>query len=125
VGSNRTISNLNAPFQKPDDAKIEEVEVTDPDHPLFGKSFPVLSVSRGTSDSSHVFVRYRDGIMLRIARRSTNLSTLGNNAPRSKLTAHALRDLFTLVKEYESCLPRRRKSGNSSRRKSGKKSSKN
>src|SRR5262245_20778962 len=125
TGSNPTTSYLDAPFKKPDDANINGVEVTDPAHPLFGRTFQVLPVSRGTSDSSHVFVRYRDGIMLRIVRRATNLSTLGNNAPCSKLTAHAVRDFLTLVKEYESCPPRPRKSGNSSRRRSGKKSSKN
>jgi hypothetical protein len=41
------------------------------------------------------------------------------------MTALALRDFLTLVKEYESCAPRPRESGHSSRRRSGKKSSKN
>ena len=100
------------------------MQVTDPAHPLFGRTFQVLSVSRGTSDSSHVFVGYRDGIVLRIPRRATSLSALGQDTPYSKLCVAAVRELLSLVKEYESCPRRPRKSGRGSRRRSSKKSSK-
>ena len=58
--------------------------MTDPAHPLFGQTFQVLSVSRGTNDSSHVFVRYRDDITLRIPRRVTSLATFVNHAERAQ-----------------------------------------
>ena len=96
--------------------------MTDPAHPLFGQTFQVLSVSRGTSDSSHVFVRYRDDITLRIPRRATNFATLGDAAPRIKLCLVAVEEFLSLVKEYESCPRRPRKSGRRSACRSDKRS---
>jgi hypothetical protein len=99
------------------------VKVTDPTHPLFSKSFELLSTTRGILGTGFVIVRYRHGVTLRIPIPATSLSVLVADAPRSKLSANAVRDLLALVKEYELCLPRPRKFGKASRRKSGKKSS--
>ena len=100
------------------------VEVTDPTHPLFPRKFQLLSVSRGTCGTVHVFVRYRRDVNLRLPLRCTNLSDLEKNTLRSKLTAEAVRDLLALVKENELCQHQPRKSGKMSRRKCGKKSTK-
>jgi hypothetical protein len=101
------------------------VEVTDPTHPLFRREFELLSVSHGSRATAHVTVRYRGDNSLRFPLLSTSLSGLGENAIRSKLTGEAARDLLALVKEYESCQRRPRKSGGASRSRCGKKSSNN
>lgn len=105
-------------------ASDELVEITDASHPLYLRSFELLSITPGVLGTGFVTVRYRDNVAIRIPLPATNLSDFVHDAPRSKLTAEAVRDLLALAKEYESCLTRPRKSGKTSRRKSGKKSSK-
>ena len=73
----------------------------------------------------HVFVRYRDGIVLRVPFRASNLSTWINDQPVAKLSVVAVQEIVALVKEYESCRRPSKKSGRSSRRTSGKNSSRN
>ncbi len=75
----------------------------DPTHPLFGRRFAVISVSRSKSDSAIVTVRFRDGITLRIPLRVTNISGLVTNSLRATLTDSAVREFLELVKEYQSC----------------------
>jgi hypothetical protein len=99
--------------------------VTDPTHPLFGRKFEILSVSSGTCGTARVTVRFRDETPLRLLLHFTSLSSLGKNMVYSQLTVDAARELLALVKEYESCPPRPRKSGTTSHRKSAKQSSTN
>jgi hypothetical protein len=90
--------------------------VTDPTHPLFGRRFPVLSISHPPQRPGQVLVAYREGMRLRIPILATNLVP-GNPAPlfRSKLTRAALLDLLSLVKECEgSCPDQRSASGTGS-----------
>ena len=77
----------------------DEVEVTDPTHPLFGRRFPVLSVSRQTRDSAVVFVAYRDTMRLRIPVSSTSLAACQVRPLRTKWTREAVRELLSLVTE--------------------------
>jgi len=53
--------------------------VTDPAHPLYGRQFEIVSAAR--NPDGHVFVRYRDGIVLRLPRAATSLLTLDRDAP--------------------------------------------
>ena len=103
----------------------DEIEVTDPFHPLYGRRFKVHSLTGGAVETARVYVEYRDGIRLLILRRSTNLSHLDPARPRTKLTTAAVKEFLALVKEYEPCPSRPRKSGPVSRRQSGKRSSGN
>lgn len=77
-------------------------------------------------DVAHVFVSYRDDIVLRIPIAATTLSPLGCRTPRSKLSAPAVEEFLALVKEYELCPAQRKskptKSGPPSRHKSNSKS---
>lgn len=116
---------LNAPVDSRRDASGDSIEVTDPAHPLFGRIFPLLSVTRGDGESSPVLVRYRDGIALSIPRRSTSLSVLARYTPHSKLCTVAVQELLGLVKEYESCACPPNTSGRRLGRRSSEKSSKN
>ncbi len=101
--------------------------MTDPAHPLYGRQFEIVSAAR--NPDGHVFVRYRDGIVLRLPRAATSLLTLDRDAPCAKLCRSAVVELIALVKEYESCPKVRRspraESGQRSRPKTGKKSSRN
>src|SRR3954464_14903971 len=45
MGTTSTTTLVDAPFQKPAERGLTEVEVTDPGHPLFGRRFAVVSVS--------------------------------------------------------------------------------
>ncbi len=100
---------------------LEEVLVTDPRHPLYGRRFAVHTVTGGDIQSARVFVVYRGDQRLMILREATNLSVLERTDVRSKLSARVVRDFLALVKEYELCLPVPNSSGSVSRRRSRKK----
>jgi hypothetical protein len=72
-------------------------------------------------EAASVFVRRKDGIVLRIPLRATNLSTLANHTPRAKLCASAVAEFLTLAKEYDLCS----QSENGAPTKSGRRSTKN
>lgn len=99
---------------------LDEVLVTDPGHPLYGRRFPVHTVTGGDAHSARVFVVYRGDHRLMILRAATNLSILVRTEPRSKLSARAVREFLTLVKEYELCPRVPVSSGHVSRRRSRK-----
>ena len=101
------------------------VTITAPGHPLYPRSFELVSVTHGGRGAGLVEILYRDGITLRVPLNVTSLSVLVEEEPRSKLTANAVRDLLALVKEYESCLPPPKTSGKRPRRRSEKKLSRN
>lgn len=96
--------------------------MTDPGHPLFGRRFPVHSVTGGDIQTARVYVVYRGDQRLMILREDTNLSVLERTDVRSKLSARVVRDFLALVKEYELCLPAPKLSGSVSRKRGRKKS---
>ena len=101
----RTIQQLNAPFKNPLEEDVTEIEVTDPTHPLFGRCFPVLSISTPQRDSGgHVIVSYREDMSLRIPFFSTNLAPY-RPAGQTKLTLAALTDLISLAEQCEVLCP--------------------
>ncbi len=74
--------------------------MTDPAHPLFGRRFPVLTVSASPQTGGYVFVSYRQGLVLRIERAATQLAP-PRLAGRTKLTAAALEELVALARECD------------------------
>lgn len=94
----RTSPQLNALFKNPPAEEVAEIEVTDPAHPLFGRRFPLRSISAPVQGEAHVFVAYRGHMTLRLACAATNLS-----APRpgrsTKLTLEAITDFLALAEE--------------------------
>ena len=88
-------------FNNPPESLPEEVEVTDPTHPLFGRRFPVLSVSRQTRNAAVVFVAYRDMMRLRIPVSSTSLAPCHIDPPRTKWTLEAVQEFLSLLTEGE------------------------
>jgi hypothetical protein len=92
-----------------------EIEVTDPTHPLYGRRFPVHSISHPVHGLGHVFVMYRQDVQLRIPLASTNLVACPRVTRPTKFTLVAIRQVLSLVKEWETpCLTDPQPSGNES-----------
>ncbi len=101
-----TTHQVNTPLKHQErEAPAEEVEVTDPTHPLFGRRFEILSIHDDPGLVGHVLVSYRGHISLRIELRSTSLAPSPPLAsPATKLTSQALTDLAQLTSELaEQC----------------------
>ena len=79
---------------------MTEVEVTDPTHPLFGRRFPVLSISSAPNAVGFVYVTYREYITLRIPRDATNLAP-ARSTLETKLTVAAVEQLVSVAGECE------------------------
>src|SRR5512135_2630191 len=94
----RTKPYLDTPFNNPPAPTPEEVEVTDPTHPLFGRRFPVLSISRQLQSPPSVLVAYRETMRLRIPVSSTSLASQ-THTPGTKWAREAVREFLSLVQE--------------------------
>jgi hypothetical protein len=90
--------------------------VTDPTHPLFGRRFLVLSITRPPHSPGHVFVAYRDAMQLRIPVASTSLMASRIPPPGTKWTPDAIRELLSLIQEGETPCRCPQTSGRSSRK---------
>lgn len=113
----RTTQQHDAQFKNPPDESPNEIEVTDPLHPLFGRRFSILSISHPPQRPGHVVVAYRDFMRLRIPVQSTNLAPHTVSRLRTQLTRAALFDLLALLKECEDpCPAHPEASGNDSRK---------
>jgi len=86
-------------------ASPEEVDVTDPSHPLYGRRFPVHSISHPAHGPGHVFVTYRGHVRLRIPLSATNLAPCPRRLPPTKFTPETIRQLLSLVKEWDTPCP--------------------
>jgi hypothetical protein len=86
-------------------ADAGEIEVIDPTHPLYGRRFPVHSVSHPPDGHGHVFVFYREHIHLRIPLAATNLAPGRRASHPTKFTLEAIQQLLSLMKEDESLCP--------------------
>jgi hypothetical protein len=83
----------------------DEIEVTDPTHPLFGRRFPIVSVSHPLQRPGHVVVAYRDFMRLRISVQATNLTADIGSQVRTQFTREAILALLALLKECEDSCP--------------------
>jgi hypothetical protein len=102
--SRRTIYQLNTLFKNPDDAGLTEIEVTDARHPLFGRRFPLISMSASPHGPGHVLVEYRDSMALCIPLAAT---TLAPSQPLvlTKLSGEAVAELLMVAGECEALCP--------------------
>ena len=83
---------------------MTEVEVTDPTHALFGRRFPLLSVTSTPLRTEHVLVGFRGHMALRIPVSATNLA-LARPCLGSKLTLAAITELISLAEQCEVLCP--------------------
>src|SRR5919112_4801578 len=87
-----TIPLLDTPI-RPKNTRSKQITITDPAHPLYGRSFPLVSVSGSQHGSGHAYVDDRGRAVLRIAIVATSLHPASPAIPRSKLSLDAIRDL--------------------------------
>ena len=99
-GSHPSIPQVNTPFDKPRQNERAEVEVTDPRHPLYGRSYAIQKVQGREQAGQYVFVKYGEHAVLRIEIEATNLVAA---EPRlsSKLSLSAIKALVDLVQQEE------------------------
>ena len=104
----------------------EMIEVIDPVHPLFSRTFQLVSRHcSGRDNASCVLVAYRDSVLIKLPVAATNLSSAILPAARTKLNAEAIQQLLAFVKECEQpCRPNPKPSGAKCRKRSGNRSSK-
>src|SRR3982751_1157239 len=72
-------------------ARPEQITVTAPPHPLFGRCFALASMTGSAATGGHAFVVYRGDVLLKLPIEATSLSP----APppvSSKLSLGAIRD---------------------------------
>jgi len=94
----RTTVQVNTPLNNPLLEPASEVEVIDPTHPLFGRRFPLLSVSSRPNATGYVYVSYREYMILRIPKDATNLAPVLSTL-QTKLTADAVEQLISVAEE--------------------------
>lgn len=88
--------------------------MTEPRHPLYGKTFPVVSVTSSPVSPGHVVVTYRERALLMIPIAATSLAA-GASEGRTKLTVTAIDELVACCREgEEECLSGQGMSGDAS-----------
>ena len=105
TASPRAITRRDAPGAEGDLALPDEVEVTDPAHPLHGRRFRLLSASRTVQTAGHVRVEYRPGILLMLPIPATSLRPAAPRATPTKLCLEAMEDLVGTAGESEEACP--------------------
>ncbi len=85
-----TSSNLNTPFKNP--SIPDFIEVVDPCHPLYGRTFPLTRLS-----ASHTFVLYQQHTCLKIPITATQLAYQEASPLATKLTAESAVELVDLA----------------------------
>ena len=101
----RAITQRGAPGAEGDLALPDEVEVTDPAHPLHGRRFRLLSASQTVQTVGHVWVEYRPGVLLMLPIPATSLRPAGPHAIPAKLCLEALEELVATAGESEGACP--------------------
>ena len=101
-----TTRHNDTPDTDGDGALPVEVEVTDPTHPLFGRRFLVIAVTRTLQSGSYARVDYRPGNPLVLPLGVTSLPPgPADGRARTKLTPEALAELVAVAGESEAACP--------------------
>jgi len=95
-----TIPLLATPI-RPRNARPEQVTVTDPAHPLYGRTFVLVSLTRAPGPGSCAQVAYQGDIMLKIPIEATSLRPAAPSIPVGKLTLRAIQELVRLATRDE------------------------
>jgi hypothetical protein len=103
--SPRATTQRETPKADGDVALPDEIEVTDPTHPLHGRCFHLLSVSGTLRTAGYVWVEYRPGILLMLPIPATSLRPARPRAIVTKLCLEALEDLVAVAGESEGACP--------------------
>src|SRR5207248_10878738 len=99
-GRGQTMLQLDTLFKNPEEKETTEIEVIDPTHPLFGRRFPLISVSSPLHGPGNVLVSYREYMVLRLPVTSTTLAA-SRPVISAKLTYAAVKELLTIAEDCE------------------------
>lgn len=83
---------------------MTEIEVIDPRHPLFGRRFPLLSLTSSPHSPGYAYVGYREAMVLRLPLACTTLAPSRPSSP-VKLTYDAVSELVAVAEECEELCP--------------------
>jgi hypothetical protein len=93
-------------------ARSEQITVTDPAHPLYGRVFSLVSLPSAPGPGSCAQVAYRGDIVLKIPVEATSLRPAAPSMrpaapsmPASKLALHAIRELVRVAARGEPADP--------------------
>src|SRR3954465_6717737 len=92
-----TSAHLDTPIRLTS-ARPEQITVTDPTHPLFGRCFALASVTGSAAADGHALVVYRGDVLLKLPIGAPSLSPAPPPAS-SKLSLGAIRDLIRLASQ--------------------------
>jgi len=73
--------------------------VVDAAHPLYGRRFPLISLSHSSRGSRQALVAYQKDILIRIPVGATNLCALPPNLTKTKLSFDAVSELLDLARQ--------------------------
>jgi hypothetical protein len=91
----------DTPIADGDLSGAEEIEVTDPGHPLCGRRFRLLTVTSGVRSAQFARVVYRPDIFLLLPISVTSLHPPTTRSVPTKLCLEALEDLLRVTAERE------------------------
>ena len=97
----RTTTHRDTPIADGDLSGAEEIAVTDPGHPLYGRRFRLLTVTSGVRSAQLARVVYRPGIFLLLPISVTSLHPPATRSVPTKLCLEALEDLLRVTAEGE------------------------
>ena len=106
IRSHRATGHKGAPGSDGHMAAGEAVEVVGPTHPLYGRRFPLLSITDALRSAGYARVEYRQGVVLMLP---LPVTSLGLNpvwrTVRTKLNIEALTELVSVAGESERACP--------------------
>ena len=83
-----------------------DVEVIDPTHPLYGRRFRLVSITRGTCSDSCARVEWRFGLTLLLSLEVTNLvPRKEQRTMRTRLSIEAMEELVAVAEGSEGVCP--------------------
>jgi hypothetical protein len=94
--------HVNAPVDTTSLIDPDLIEVVDPTHPLFGRSFQVVWLCSLPRGAGFVDVFYREHIRLRIPLSATDRATSLLARRGTKVTLEGIHELIALAKECQS-----------------------
>jgi hypothetical protein len=96
----------NTPTADADVPAPAEIEVVDPAHPLHGRRFHLVSITRGTCSDSCARVEWRFGLTLLLPLTVTNFGARNEErGMRTKLSIEALEELVAAAEASEGACP--------------------
>jgi hypothetical protein len=96
-------THRDTPAADGDLAGVEEIEIIDPRHPLYGRRFRLVAVTSGARSVRLARVMYRPDIFLLLPTSVTSLHPPATRIVPTKLCLEALEDLVRVAAEREEC----------------------